>query len=143
MITFTIKEGGHMKKLIFAACMLCLAVSLAEAVDLIDAPPGDSGPGEITRYVGTIIDNMCARAQKPEALGGFVKTHTKGCALMPSCVASGYSIYTRDGRLLRFDMVSNIVIEGFLKEPDNKLSVIVEGQMIENELNLVSIESQR
>jgi len=74
---------------------------------------------------GVIIDNFCAGAQKPEKLAEFIKTHTKDCALQPQCVASGYSIFS-DGKLMKFDKISNLDVEAFLRLPASKLQVVVE-----------------
>jgi len=91
---------------------------------------------------GTIIDNQCAGAQKPEELAAFIKTHTKECALMSVCVASGYSIYS-DGKLTKFDKASNAKVEEFLKKADSKLEVVVVAKKAGDMLDLVSIESQK
>ena len=69
--------------------------------------------GDTMTVKGDIIDNMCADGNK-DNLTEFVKSHTKGCALMPNCVASGYSLYV-DGKLHKFDDASNKKIEEFLK----------------------------
>jgi len=96
--------------------------------------------GETMTLKGDIIDNMCANGHKDE-LADFVKTHTKKCALMPSCAASGYSLYA-DGELHRFDVTSNAKIEEFLKEENSKLQVVVIAKKIGEELSLVSIANQ-
>ncbi len=91
---------------------------------------------------GNIIDNRCAGTQTPEKLAEFVKTHTKECALMPACVASGYSIFA-DGKLQKFDKDSNAKIEKFLKKADSKLQVVVVAKKTGDKLSLVSIENQK
>ena len=97
--------------------------------------------GETIILKGTIIDNHCAAMGK-DNLAEFVKTHTKACALMPDCAASGYSIFA-DGNLYRFDQTSSKKIEEFLKRPDNKLQVVVEAEKVGEEIKLVSIENQK
>ncbi len=91
---------------------------------------------------GTIIDNQCAGNQTPEQLASFVKGHTKSCALMPSCAASGYAIFA-DGRLLKFDKESNAKVLEFIKKVDSSLDVTVVAKKAGNMLTLVSIENQR
>ena len=125
-----------MKKICLFVIALCFASSLAiaqeEAASVADA---------IT-LKGDIIDNMCAGAHK-EGLADFVKTHTKECALMPQCKASGYSIFTDDGKLMKFDAESNPLIAEFLTSSDSKLHVKVIANKVGEELNLVSIENQK
>lgn len=91
---------------------------------------------------GTIIDNQCASAQKPEALAEFVKTHTKECAIKPACEASGYSIF-ENGKLMKFDKESNLKIAAFLKKSESTLNVMVVAKKNGDMLSLVSIENQK
>ncbi len=97
--------------------------------------------GDTMTLKGDIIDNMCAAANK-DTLADFVKTHTKACALMPACVASGYSLFA-EGKLYKFDAQSNKKIEEFLKKEDSKLQVSVELKKEAEVYSLVSIESQK
>ena len=147
-----------MKKIFLLAIALCFVASLAVAegetkeatvtttVQTATTQPEAAAPQAqealTVTLKGDIIDNMCAGAQKPETLAGFVAGHTKSCALMPACAASGYSIYT-DGKLMKFDAASNAKIEEFLKTPDSKLQVNVVAKKAGEELNLVSIENQK
>jgi hypothetical protein len=89
---------------------------------------------------GDIIDNMCANGNK-DNLAEFVKSHPKSCALMPNCVASGYSLFV-DGKLHKFDDASNKKIVEFLKKSDSKLQVTVTITKTEDLISLVSIENQ-
>jgi hypothetical protein len=75
-------------------------------------------------------------------LAEFVKTHTKACALMPDCAASGYSIFA-DGKLNKFDQASNKKVEEFLKKDESKLEVVVKAEKVGEELKLASIENQK
>lgn len=141
-----------MKKLIFIVFMLCLMASpaLAQGADYPGSPAADdsaanetaapAAPAAMT-VMGTIIDNMCANAQNPGTLGDFVRTHTKSCATMPQCAASGYSLYS-NGRLMKFNNASNAKVEEFLRQGDSKLDVIVEAEETSDGLDLVSIRNQ-
>lgn len=91
---------------------------------------------------GDIIDNLCASSSKPEKLAEFLKTHTKECALQPQCIASGYSIFS-EGKLMKFDKISCIDIEAFLRLPTSKLQVVVECEKTNDLLRLVYIENQK
>ncbi len=88
---------------------------------------------------GTIIDLKCAGTQNAQALGEFVKTHTKDCAL--TCASSGYAIFA-DGVLNKFDKDSNAKVEEFLKKADSKLEVVVEAKKVGEELSVVAIKNQ-
>jgi hypothetical protein len=95
---------------------------------------------EVMTLKGDIIDNMCADGHKDD-LAEFVTSHTKSCALMPNCIASGYSLFV-DGKLHKFDETSNKKIEDFLKKSDSKLQVVVTFTKKDNMISLVSIKNQ-
>ncbi len=97
--------------------------------------------GEAITLKGTIIDNHCAAMGK-DNLAEFVETHTKACALMPDCAASGYSIFA-EGKLYKFDQASSKKVEEFLKKDESKLEVVVKAEKVGEELKLVSIENQK
>jgi hypothetical protein len=126
-----------MKKVFLFTVLMCLASTYVCAQE---AAPAVTAGQEMT-LSGDIVDNMCASSQKPEELAGFIKAHTKQCALMPSCVESGYSIFV-DGKLVKFDKASNAKIEEFLKKEDSKLQVKVTANKVGEELSLISIENQ-
>jgi len=91
---------------------------------------------------GVIVDNLYAEAQKPEQLAEAVKGHTKEDALKPEAVASGYAILY-NGKLIKFDKISNLDIAAFLKEPKNRLQVVVACEKNKDLLRLVYIENQK
>lgn len=119
-----------MRKIMMLAVVLCFTISLAFA----------ESPAIVT-LKGYIIDNICASTQKVEHLAEYVKLHPKDCAVMPSCAEAGYSIFF-DGKLMKFDKKSNIMIERFLNKPDSKLQVVVKAKKIGDALSLVSIVNQ-
>jgi len=118
-----------------------LAFAQGKAASEVKAPGEEKPVSEVLTLKGDIIDNMCAGTQTPESLAEFVKTHTKMCALAPSCVESGYSLFA-DGKLMKFDKDSNAKIVEFLKQENSKLQVVVEAKKVNEELSLVSIKSQ-
>jgi hypothetical protein len=134
-----------MKKVFAFVVGLVLLTSLAFAQDkapvAVNAPTQEKAAGETLTLKGDIIDNLCAGSQSPESLSSFVKTHTKMCALAPSCVESGYSIFA-DGKLMKFDKASNAKIAEFLNKEDSKLQVVVEAIKVGEELSLISIKNQ-
>lgn len=130
-----------MKKLVLILIVLCLMAGFAFAEQATTAITATAAiPAVTTMIKGTIIDNICASANK-DNLSGFIKTHPKSCTLMPDCAASGYSIYA-DGKRIKFDKDSNAKIEQFLKKDDSKLEVIIEVSKVTDELSLVSIKNQ-
>ncbi len=126
-----------MKKTIILITSLFLFAGFVLAAD--QAAPAASA--KAMTYAGTIIDNQCANSNKTN-LGEFIKTHTKACALMPNCIASGYSLYMPDGTLKPFDKVSNAKIEKFLKKKSSKLTVDITAKESGGQLSLVSIKNQ-
>lgn len=89
---------------------------------------------------GTVIDNACASSHQAD-LASFIKTHTKECALMPGCEASGYLLYS-GGKLYKFDNEGSAKIAEFLKGKDAKLDVTVKAEVSGDMLKLVSVENQ-
>jgi hypothetical protein len=121
---------SKIKKVIFSLLALVfVASSLAFAQDAATT----------VTLKGDIIDLRCAGSQNAQQLAGFVKTHTKECAL--ACADSGYAIFA-EGALSKFDKDSNAKIEEFLKNADSKLQVVVEAKKTGEELTLVSIKNQ-
>jgi phosphoribosylamine-glycine ligase len=119
-----------MKRVILGLVLLLVAASFVFAQE-----------AAVLTLKGVIIDTQCAGTQTPEQLAEFVKTHTKECALAPSCAASGYNIFA-DGKLSKFDKESSAKVEEFLKKEDSKLQAVVEAKQVGNELSLVSIKNQ-
>ncbi|OGS43325.1 MAG: hypothetical protein A2539_10585 [Elusimicrobia bacterium RIFOXYD2_FULL_34_15] len=128
------------KTLLISLPLLFLCYMLLFAQGITETKKSSLKKALTIEIKGIIIDNLCA-ASNNENLPAFIKTHTKECALMPSCQASGYSIYTQNGQLIKFDIGSNKKIIKFLKKPANKLEVIIEAKKIGEELNLISIKN--
>ncbi len=131
-----------MKKTALLATVFSFITSLAFAQAVSVSIPGTASTASEIKLKGDIIDNLCAGSQKPEVLSEFIKTHTKECALLPQCVASGYSIFA-DGKLNKLDKASNAKIEEFLKKADSKLQVVVVAKKAGDVLSIVSIENQK
>lgn len=89
---------------------------------------------------GYVIDTKCATANEAD-LAEFVKVHSKECALLPACAASGYNLYSM-GQLWEFDEESSDKVHEFLMKPDSKTHVSVEMMHGKgNEIKLVNIEN--
>ena len=83
-----------------------------------------------TTVEGNIIDNACAGSHSKEAtFGDRVKKHSTSCALMDSCVKSGYAVFTADSKLYKLDKTGNDAVEALLRATDTKagVAVVVEG----------------
>jgi hypothetical protein len=126
-VNFSRKGGSIMKRaagLFFLVGIVALGFLAAEEMTL----------------KGTLIDNHCADMAK-DNLAEFIKTHTKACAIMPDCAASGYSIFA-DGKRYKFDAESSKKVGEFLKKEESKLEVVVKVEKVGEELKLISIENQ-
>ncbi|MDD5729828.1 MAG: hypothetical protein PHN57_01675 [Candidatus Omnitrophica bacterium] len=121
-----------MKTKLGLVLVLLLALSLA-------AGQGLSFAAETMVIKGTIIDNACAGSNKA-TLTEFIKTHPKSCAIQ--CEASGYSIFSDQGKLYQFDQDSSKKIAEFLKKEDSGLKVTVKAMASGDKLVLESIENQ-
>ncbi|HOD13987.1 MAG TPA: hypothetical protein PK307_03840 [Spirochaetota bacterium] len=103
----------------------------------------DNQKGKISENItisGILVDNHCADAHK-SSMEQFIKSHTKECALMPDCAASGYSLY-HYGALLRFDKESSKKVEQFLRKKGNRLDVVVVVKKAGEKYSLVSIKNK-
>ena len=116
-----------------------LALLLVPAVATAAAKPKPN-PVMVT-WSGTIIDNHCAQGHKTD-LAVFIQTHTKDCALMKNCEASGYSLYTADGKLVSFTKKGNWSVAIFLKDKASTLRVEVKGYQIGDKIEAVYIKNK-
>jgi hypothetical protein len=129
-----IKEKRMTKKIFLTILLMLITVPVwAKAKPVIQM--------NRTTCSGTIIDNKCAKAQM-QNLTEFIKTHTKECALMPECSASGYSFYT-DGRLVEFTKDSTSLIIKFLQEKNSQLQAEAVVENLNGRIRLISIKSQK
>lgn len=98
--------------------------------------------GKTMMMDGYVIDTKCATDNKAD-LAKFVTEHTKECALMPPCAASGYNLYS-GGKLWKFDKASSDKVHDFLMKKDSKLKVSVEMEHGEGDMiKLVSIKNAK
>jgi hypothetical protein len=95
-----------------------------------------------TTIAGYIIDNACAGAHSKEStFGERVKKHTTSCALMNSCVTSGYAVFTADGKLYKLDKAGGEQVEALLKNTQTKagVQVEVEGTLDGDTINVTKV----
>lgn len=75
---------------------------------------------------GYLIDNACANGHVKEAtFRERVKKHKTSCALTPNCAASGFAVFTEEGKLYKLDAVGNKSAEEMLKNTDTEIGVQV------------------
>ena len=104
-----------MKRLALSLFAALMFVALPVAAETVD---------------GYLVDKMCS-GMIVEKGGGAAKMHTKQCALMPNCKASGYGVVTADGKFLKFDASGDkkatAALEGTAKKDD--ITVTVDGKV--------------
>jgi len=97
--------------------------------------------GKDVKLTGYIIDNACAAKHAKDAdVGAVIKGHSKACAQMPGCVASGHQLFV-DGKLYKFDKSSETKIADVVKnaKSDKGLQVNVDGTLDGETLHVNSI----
>ena len=94
---------------------------------------------------GYIMDNMCVGDHAKEAgFGEKIKKHPTSCALMDSCVSSGYAVFTADAKLYKFDSDGNAKAVELLKATKTKAGVpiVVEGIIDGDVIKLTKISEK-
>ncbi len=92
---------------------------------------------------GYILDNACATKHKDD-LAAFANIHDRACLLTPQSAKAGYSLYAKeDGQLHKFDDASNQKVAEFLKNPDNRVDVVVIAEKNGDALMIELIKNQR
>ena len=94
---------------------------------------------------GYIIDNACADGHKADAgFAAMTKKHPKSCALMDSCVTSGYSVLTSEAKLYKLDKAGNDSTEALLRATSSKngLAVVIEGTVDGDVLKVTKISEK-
>ncbi|HEY2934762.1 MAG TPA: hypothetical protein VGK99_23760 [Acidobacteriota bacterium] len=78
-------------------------------------------------YSGMLMDKMCSASSGDAAK---VAKHSKACALMDSCIASGYGIVI-DGKFIKFDANGDKLVSEWLEKTDKtrELKIEVTGTM--------------
>jgi hypothetical protein len=89
---------------------MCLLIVIAGA-----------GAASGAEFRGMLMDQMCAAHHSSGGKGyAAAKQHTKQCGLMPDCAKSGFGIFTRDGKYLKFDATGSQQAEAALQKSDKK-----------------------
>ena len=79
---------------------------------------------------GILVDKMCS-SKIVEKGYGAAKAHTKMCALMDPCKASGFGVVTADGKFLKFDKKGDQQALKALEatDKDDNITVKVDGNV--------------
>jgi hypothetical protein len=90
---------------------------------------------------GILVDRMCSTKIIKEGQKA-AQAHTRECALMPHCLASGYGVYTAEGKFLTFDAAGNKQAEQALRasKKRNHLRVVVSGQQSGDTIQVTSLK---
>ncbi len=117
-----------------AACLSIMAVALGLTI-----LPGLAEGKKVT-LSGYLLDQMCGQEIKDPAKA---KEHTRECALMDHCAASGYGIYV-DGKLLKFDKAGSQPARTLLEnsKKEKEIEVIAEGTLSGNVLTVTSLKEK-
>lgn len=128
-----------MRRILLTVLLLvfCVAKAMAGGVVITAAATINS-----VMFKGYIIDNLSASMRDSAESEKLVKDYTKEKALLYESIKSGYSLLS-NGKLYKFDEISNIRIMEFLQKANSGLRVAVMAKKTEGELSLVSIENQR
>lgn len=100
-----------------------------------------SSPLAAETVKGYLVDKACSAKILKEG-GDAAKAHTKDCALMPDCKASGYGVITDDGRFVELDDGGDrmaVQTLEFLDQKDN-IRVRVDGQIKDGSIAVVAIQ---
>ena len=73
---------------------------------------------------------------------GAAKMHTKDCALMPNCKASGYGVVTADGTFLKFNKSGDKKAVKLLEGTDKKdnIGISVDGKVDGDSIKVKSLK---
>jgi len=121
------------KKLISSLMTLVFAISMAVIASA-------NGQGSVT-LTGHIVDKACsARVAKKDNPQEAAAGHTKNCALMEGCAASGFGIFA-DGKYVEFDEKGTAMAKAALQKSskDKGATFKVTGKMTDGKLAVESL----
>ncbi len=100
-----------------------------------------SSPLAAETIYGILVDKMCSAGIEKKGYEA-AEQHTRKCALMPKCQASGFGVVTDDGKFLKFDATGDAKALEALKQTTEEegLVVAIEGKI---EGDTVTVESLR
>jgi hypothetical protein len=89
---------------------------------------------------GILMDNMCSGMVQKKGYDA-AKGHTKECALMDNCKASGFAVVTPDGKVIKFDAKGNEMAVKALEATSKKdnLTIKVDGKVSGDSIAVTSL----
>jgi len=120
------------------------------SIALLSAFLALAGEGKAMTYSGWLVDQLCAYSPTGEAGDGTrpnenPEQHSRKCALMPPCIASGYGIFIekKDGgyAFYKFDKKGSTLAEKYLKgtSKEDHIAVKVTGSMKGNVIKVKTL----
>ena len=110
--------------LLTAACTLCIGIA----------------QGQKATLTGHLVDQMCGGDLKDAAKAA---DHSKECALMDHCAASGFGIFA-NGKYVKFDAegskMAKALVEKTKKEKD--ITIVAEGTLDGDTLTVASLKEK-
>ncbi len=90
---------------------------------------------------GILVDKTCAAGIEKRGYAA-AERHTRKCALMDKCQASGFGVVTEDGKFLKFDAAGDKKALAALQETEEEegIVVLIEGKI---EGDTVAVKSLR
>jgi hypothetical protein len=117
---------------------------------LVGLLAGAAGVASAAQVQGILIDQTCSSKAEvrlvpgPRIEGGMIvaEAHTRECALMPACQKTGYGVFTRDNKFLKFDEGGNRKALEALKasKKEDNLTVEVRGEIQGDTIKVESLK---
>ncbi len=115
-----------MKHIFLATCIAVLLSTTPLAAETVE---------------GVLMDKMCSGMVAEKGFAA-AKMHTKECALMPNCSASGYGVVTEDGKFVKFNKKGDKPALEALAGTDkkNNITVSVDGKVQGQNIDMKSLK---
>jgi hypothetical protein len=105
--------------------------SLTALIVLLGLAALISAQDQKTTWTGYLVDKACSAgmAKKDDPMAAAAN-HSRGCALMERCAASGYGVFA-DGKYYEFDQKGSELAKGVLQKSQKQkaVKVSVEGKL--------------
>src|SRR5262245_5195099 len=116
------------------SCGMVLAGSLALTLSIAMAQ------GKKVTLTGHLVDQMCGGEVKDSAKAA---EHSKECALMDHCLASGFGIFA-DGKYVKFDGEGSKKAKELVEKTkkDKNITIVAEGTLDGDTLTVASLKEK-
>jgi hypothetical protein len=98
-----------------------------------------SAPLAAASVEGILVDKACSGETKTY---DDAKAHSRDCALMDDCKASGFGVVTKDGKFLKFDPAGDkMALDALGKSSkENNITVTVDGMVEGDSIKVTSLK---